>query len=107
VEEGKRGPLRDIGADLLLANSASDATRFTYTTICGTFARHLILDLGLDLAQTSGILGHASSTITLEARHMREIRVRMAASSFARLLEPPQPGAIETLRPLRADRAVA
>jgi integrase len=58
------------------------------------FASHLILDLGLDVVQTSRILGHASPTITLnvythlfdEARHMRQIRARMAASMFAELL---------------------
>jgi hypothetical protein len=44
----------------------------------------------------SRILGHASITITLDvythlfddARHRREIRTLMAASPFARLLEP-------------------
>lgn len=61
-----------------------------------TFASHLIIDLGLDVAQVSHILGHASVTTTLniythlfdDARHATEIRTRMAASPFARLLEP-------------------
>jgi len=61
-----------------------------------TFASHLIVDLGLDVAQVSRILGHASITITLDvythlfddARHSQEIRQRMAASQFARLLHP-------------------
>ena len=61
-----------------------------------TFASHLIVDLGLDFAQVSRILGHASVTTTLniythlfdDARHATEIRTRMAASPFARLLEP-------------------
>jgi integrase len=60
-----------------------------------TFASHLIVDLGLDVAQVSRILGHASITITLgvythlfdDARHAREIRQRMAASKFASLLD--------------------
>jgi integrase len=60
-----------------------------------TFASHLIVDLGLDVAQVSRILGHASITITLDvythlfddARHGREIRQQMAASRFASLLE--------------------
>ncbi|MGN6258706.1 MAG: tyrosine-type recombinase/integrase [Solirubrobacterales bacterium] len=60
-----------------------------------TFASHLIIDLGLDVAQVSRILGHASITITLDvythlfddARHAREIRERMAASKFADLLD--------------------
>ena len=61
-----------------------------------TFASHLIIDLGLDVAQVSRILGHARITATLDiythlfedARHARDIRTRMAASPFARLLEP-------------------
>jgi integrase len=59
-----------------------------------TFASHLIVDLGLDVAQVSRILGHASTTITLDvythlfddARHANEIRQRMAASEFAAVL---------------------
>jgi len=55
-----------------------------------TFASHLIVDLGLDVAQVSRILGHASITITLDvcthlfddARHNREIRQHMAASKL-------------------------
>jgi integrase len=60
-----------------------------------TFASHLIVDLGVDVAQVSRILGHARITITLDiythlfddARHAREIRRRMAASQFAALLD--------------------
>lgn len=60
-----------------------------------TFASHLIIDLGLDVAQVSRILGHARITITLDtythlfddARHTREIRRRMEASQFASLLD--------------------
>jgi integrase len=60
-----------------------------------TFASHLILDLRLDPAQVSRILGHARVTITLdvythlfdEARHAAEIRAQMAQSAFAQLLE--------------------
>ncbi len=59
-----------------------------------TFASHLVLDLRLDPAQVSRILGHARVTITLdvythlfdEARHADEIRNQMAQSAFARLL---------------------
>lgn len=61
-----------------------------------TFASHLIVDHGLDVAQVSRILGHASTTITLDvythlfedARHGRELRVRLTASPFAELLKP-------------------
>jgi integrase len=64
-----------------------------------TFASHLIVDLGLDVAQVSRILGHARITITLDiythlfegARHARDIRTRMAGSPFAQLLEPTAP----------------
>jgi integrase len=67
------------------------------------FASHLIVDLGLDVAQVSRILGHARVTITLDvythlfdtARHANEIRARMAGSAFAGLLD----------RPLAADEA--
>jgi integrase len=60
-----------------------------------TFASHLIVDLGLDVAQVSRILGHARFTITLDvythlfddARHAGEIRRRMETSEFAALLE--------------------
>lgn len=70
-----------------------------------TFASHLILDLGLDIAQVSRILGHASATITLDvyihlfedARHGRELRTRLTASPFAELLNA---------RPLPTDRVV-
>ncbi|HYY23484.1 MAG TPA: tyrosine-type recombinase/integrase [Thermoleophilaceae bacterium] len=61
-----------------------------------TFASHLIVDLGLDVAQISRVLGHSRITVTLDiythlfedARHARDSRTRMAASPFARLLEP-------------------
>jgi integrase len=59
-----------------------------------TFASHLIVDLGLDVAQVSRIMGHARITITLDiythlfddARHGREIRQQMEASEFPSLL---------------------
>jgi integrase len=74
-----------------------------------TFASHLIVDLGLDVAQVSRILGHARITITLDiythlfedARHARDIRTRIAASPFARLLETaarPSNGTVVSLR---------
>jgi integrase len=71
-----------------------------------TFASHLILDLDLDVAQVSRILGHASATITLDvythlfedARHGRELQARMTASPFAELLNP---------RPAPTERVVA
>jgi integrase len=63
-----------------------------------TFASHLIIDLALDPAQVSRILGHARVTITLDtythlfedARHTHDIRTRMAASPFAACSSPRQ-----------------
>ena len=73
-----------------------------------TFASHLIVDLGLDVAQVSRILGHARITITLDtythlfddARHTQDIRTRMAASPFAELLSEPdnRGGTVHQLR---------
>jgi len=65
-----------------------------------TFASHLIVDLKLDVAQVSRILGHARPSITLDtythlfdqAAHAADIRERMAASKFGSVLGP------ETLR---------
>jgi integrase len=62
-----------------------------------TFASHLIVALRLDVAQVSRILGHAQITTTLsvythlfdDARHAKELKDRMAASAFARLLDTP------------------
>jgi integrase len=82
-------------------------------------ASHLIIDLGLDVAQVSRILGHARVTITLDvythllddARHTRDIRTRMAETGFAELLDaltgetatvvalPLPPGARRTTKP--------
>jgi integrase len=61
-----------------------------------TFASHLIVDLGLDVAQVSRILGHAQIITTLsvythlfdDARHAEVLKAKMAASAFAALLEP-------------------
>jgi integrase len=72
-----------------------------------TYASHLILDLALDIAQVSHILGHASATITLDvythlfedARHGRELRARLTASPFAELLDS-QPAPTGQLIPL-------
>jgi integrase len=59
-----------------------------------TFASHLIVDLRLDVAQVSRILGHARASITLDtythlfdqAAHAADVRERMAGSAFGRLL---------------------
>jgi integrase len=75
-----------------------------------TFASHLIIDLGVDVAQVSRILGHARITTTLDiythlfedARHARDIRTRMAASPFAALLEPTTAASSATVLKLRS-----
>jgi len=90
TRRGLQRAARAAGID----NGAAPALRYHDLRHC--FASHLIVDLGLDVAQVSCILGHTSPTITLnvytplfeEARHLSEIRVRMASSPFARLLEP-------------------
>jgi integrase len=59
-----------------------------------TFASHLIVDLRLDVAQVSRILGHARPSITLDtythlfdqAAHAADIRERMAGSEFGKQL---------------------
>jgi integrase len=64
-----------------------------------TFASHLIIDLKLDIAHVSRILGHARPSITLDtythlynqAQHSNDIRTRMARSSFGALLADGQP----------------
>jgi hypothetical protein len=68
---------------------------FRFHDLRHTFASHLIVDLGLDVAQVSRILGYASVTITLDvythlfdqARHAGEMKAKMAASAFAALIE--------------------
>jgi integrase len=74
--------------------NAGDGPALRFHDLRHTFASHLIVDLSLDVAQVSRILGHASTTITLDvythlfddARHASEIRQRMAASEFAAML---------------------
>lgn len=64
-----------------------------------TFASHLIIDLGLDVAQVSRVLGHARPSITLDVythlfdqdAHAGDIRNRMAASAFGHLLSRTAP----------------
>ena len=95
---------RCLGRAAQLAGLNDDGwPRLRFHDLRHTFASHLIIDLGLDIAQVSRILGHARITITLDiythlfenARHAQDIRTRMAASPFVGLLEPttPAPGA--------------
>jgi integrase len=93
VRNVARRVLKKAADDAGLNGDGRPALRFH--DLRHTFASHLIVDLGLDVAQVSRILGHATITITLnvythlfdDARHTREIRQRMAASQFASLLD--------------------
>jgi integrase len=68
--------------------------RLRFHDLRHTFASHLILDLRLDVAQVSRILGHAQVSTTLnvythlfdEVRHSHEVRRLLAGSAFAGLL---------------------
>jgi integrase len=113
---------RSLGRAVALARLNADGwPPLRFHDLRHTFASHLIIDLGLDVAQVSRILGHARVTITLDiythlfddARHARDIRSRMADSGFAELLDPPTDGdAVVVALPARAgsppnDRAPA
>jgi Phage integrase family len=65
-----------------------------------TFASHLIIDIRLDVAQVSRILGHARTSMTLDtythlfeqAAHTADVRAQLARSEFANLLtRKPEP----------------
>jgi integrase len=71
-----------------------DQPRLRVHDLRHTFASHLIIDLKLDVAQVSRILGHARPSITLDtythlfnhASHADDIRQRMAQSNFGNLI---------------------
>jgi hypothetical protein len=65
-----------------------------------TFASHLIIDIRLDVAQVSRILGHARTSMTLDtythlfeqAAHTADVRAQLARSEFANVLtRTPEP----------------
>ncbi|HEY2053165.1 MAG TPA: tyrosine-type recombinase/integrase [Solirubrobacterales bacterium] len=68
--------------------------RLRFHDLRHTFASHLIVDLRLDVAQVSRILGHAQVSTTLnvythlfdEVRHSHEVPRLLAGSAFAGLL---------------------
>lgn len=80
-------------ADLAGLNPA-EKPRLRVHDLRHTFASHLIVDLGIDVAQVSRILGHARPSITLDtythlfdrASHAADIRARMERSEFGGLL---------------------
>jgi integrase len=71
-----------------------DGRRLRFHDLRHTFASHLIIDIRLDVAQVSRILGHARTSMTLdtythlfeEARHGADVRAELARSDFANLL---------------------
>lgn len=74
--------------------NSSEQSRLRVHDLRHTFASHLIVDLKLDVAHVSRILGHARPSITLDtythlfhhAAHAADIRQRMATSDFGALL---------------------
>jgi len=74
---------------------ADGKPKVTMHALRNTLASHLILDLKLDVVQVSRQLGHARPSIASDtyarlfdqARHSDDIRERMAASEFGRVLE--------------------
>ena len=78
-----------------------------------TFASHLIIDIRLDVAQVSGMLGHARPSMTLDtythlfeqAAHGADVRAQLARSDFAMLLSRTlEPSLLSRERP-RSTRA--
>lgn len=123
---GKETPLGHRNAERRALNSAADRAglnddgwpRLRFHDLRHTFASHLIIDLRLDVAQVSRILGHARVTTTLDvythmfdaARHTLDVRAQMASSAFADLLEHGEEGgeragSVITLPRARSDRA--
>ena len=74
-----------------------DGRRLRFHDLRHTFASHLIIDIRLDVAQVSGILGHARTSMTLDtythlfeqAAHGADVRAQLAQSDFANLLSRP------------------
>jgi integrase len=68
--------------------------RLRFHDLRHTFASHLIIDIRLDVAQVSRILGHARMSITLDtythlfeqAAHNADVREQLARSQFATML---------------------
>jgi len=68
--------------------------RLRFHDLRHTFASHLIIDIRLDVAQVSRILGHARMSITLDiythlfeqAAHNADVRAQLARTPFAAML---------------------
>jgi site-specific recombinase XerC len=89
--------------------------RLRFHDLRHTFASHLIIDIRLDVAQVSGILGHARTSMTLdtythlfeEARHGADVRAQLARSEFANLLNQTLEPRLHAGKHLRSTRAAA
>jgi integrase len=92
-----------------------DGRRLRFHDLRHTFASHLIIDIRLDVAQVSGILGHARTSMTLDtythlfeqARHGDDVRAQLARSDFANLLNRTLEPRLHTDKHLRSTRAAA
>ncbi len=103
--------LRRAAAD---AGLDRDGRRLRFHDLRHTFASHLIIDIRLDVAQVSRILGHARTSMTLdtythlfeEARHGADVRAELAKSDFANLLEVAVRPRLRAGEHVRSTRAV-
>jgi integrase len=90
-----------------------DGRRLCFHDLRHTFASHLIIDIRLDVAQVSRILGHARTSMTLdtythlfeEARHGADVRAELAKSDFANLLSAAVRPPLQAGEHLRLTRA--
>src|SRR6266542_4288092 len=90
-----------------------DGRRLRFHDLRHTFASHLIIDIRLDVAQVSGILGHARTSMTLDtythlfeqAAHGADVRAQLAQSDFANLLSRPLEPRLLAAKQPRATRA--
>jgi integrase len=105
----------------VLRRAAADAgldrgeRRLRFHDLRHTFASHLIIDIRLDVAQVSAILGHARTSMTLdtythlfeEARHGADVRAQLAQSAFANLLHQTLEPHLQAGKHLRSTRTAA
>ena len=90
-----------------------DGRHLRFHDLRHTFASHLIIDIRLDVAQVSGILGHARASMTLDtythlfeqAAHGADVRAQLAQSDFANLLTRTLEPRLLAGEQLRATRA--
>jgi integrase len=85
------------------ARLEQNGRRVRFHDLRHTFASHLIIDIRLDVAQVSRMLGHARTSMTLDtythlfeqAAHGADVRAQLANSQFAMLLaQTAEPAAV-------------